>query len=235
MLSTCLVSGFPSIAVKGHLLQPHQVVLSFDDGPNDNTSPVLLDVLKRNGIKALFFHVGVNLQNVTLMRRFLTEGHCTGVHTMRHKHLPLIGAMEAEQEIDESIQAFQNVTQGEYPRFFRPPYGETNRKITQFVQRREMISFLWDLDSSDWRVHSHLAAQIGGHIHSHGIILMHEYPWTTEELQKIVDTIREHGFEIVHPLELLAIEDLEQLKAHACPSDTQRWCEYTTAREKHEL
>ena len=94
---------------------------------------------------------------------------------------------------------------------------------------------MWDFDSVDWKVHSDLATRIGGRIHSHGIILMHEYAWTTNELQQIVDAIREHGFEIVHPLELLSTEDIESLKSAACPSDVQTWCNYMSSHEKHEL
>ena len=140
-------------------------------------------------------------------------------------------------QIEDSIRRFQDVT-GTYPRFFRPPYGDVNSELTQYIHDKGMISYMWDFDSVDWQVHSDLASRIGGRIHSHGIILMHEYKWTTNELQQIVDTIRDHGFEIVHPLELLSTEDIESLKRVACPSTThniQAWCRYTSSREKHEL
>lgn len=232
LLLGCL--AFPAAQIRGGLLQQRQVVLSFDDGPNDVTSPLLLDVLAANGVKALFFHVGVNINNPALMRRFLSEGHCVGVHTMGHAHLTSLSREDAHLQIDDSIQRFQNVT-GSYPRFFRPPYGEVNAEITQYIHDKGMVSYMWDFDSNDWQVHSDLAARIGGRLHSHGIVLMHEYTWTTDEVQQIIDAIRDHGFEIVHPLELLSAEDTESLKAVACPSSLQAWCRYTTSNEEREL
>ena len=98
-----------------------------------------------------------------------------------------------------------------------------------------MISFMWDFDSTDWKVHTELAESIGVRIQNHGIILLHEYKWTTAELQHIIDTVRAHNFEIVHPLELLTTEDIYRLRSAACPSDVQTWCSYRAAHEKHEL
>lgn len=227
-----LQAAFP--VLRGGLLEKNQIVLSFDDGPNSETSPILLDVLQRNKIKALFFHVGVNIQSPVLMQRFLTEGHCVGVHTMSHAHLTSIPLQDAHRQIDESIAVFQNITHS-YPRFFRPPYGEVSTKLAEYIHERGMISFMWDFDSADWRVHSDLASRIGAQIHRHGIVLLHEYEWTTTQSQQIIDSIRAHGFEIVHPLELLSAKDINALKSEACPSDVQSWCSYQSTQEKYEL
>ena len=223
--------------VRGGLLSPTQVVLSFDDGPNDETSPVLLDVLRRHDVQALFFHVGVNIRKRSLMRRFMREGHCVGVHTMRHAHLTRMPIEGAKREIDESVQTFRNVT-GERPYFFRPPYGESSDAISRFVEERGMVSFLWDIDSSDWRVHDNLSTSIGSRLHrkgTHGILLLHEYAWTTEQAEGIVQSVRSHGYQIVHPVELLSHDQVSRLRAEACPSDVQEWCKYAPRREKVEL
>ena len=224
----------PVVPLHGNLLDKRQVVLSFDDGPNNATSPILLDVLARHGLHALFFHVGVNIDNPSLMRRFMRAGHCVGVHTMHHAHLTKLSARDAEQEIDDCVDAFRNVT-GERPFFFRPPYGETSSALTRIVAERGMASFMWDFDSSDWMVHHALAKRIGAQLHRHGILLMHEYQWTTDELEQIVQTIAAHGFEIVHPIELFDRAQLLELRREACPSNVQAWCDYRPMREKLEL
>ena len=90
-----------------------------------------------------------------------------------------------------------------------------------------MASFMWDFDSSDWKVHHALAKRIGAQLHRHGILLMHEYQWTTDELEQIVQTIAAHGFEIV--------QQLLELRREACPSNVQAWCDYRPMREKLEL
>ena len=234
-LVLCGLLGLPTGQLRGGHLKQNQVVLSFDDGPNNVTSPILLDVLSANHIHALFFHVGVNIDNPDLMDRFVREGHCTGVHTMGHPHLTSLSSEQAHVEIDESVRIFQRVAHT-YPRFFRAPYGEINSELTRYVHDRGMISVLWDVDSSDWRVHHDLASRIGARVHAHGIILLHEYTWTTNELQQIVDTIRADGLEIVHPLELLSPADLESLRSVECSSSTvQAWCRYTASHEKREL
>ena len=226
--------AFPVLQMHGNLLSKRQVVLSFDDGPNNDTSPMLLDVLRRHGISALFFHVGVNINERKLMHRFMQEGHCVGVHTMHHAHLTTLSLADAKREIDDAVQVFHNVT-GEHPYFFRPPYGEISGQLIEYTNLSGMASFKWDYDSSDWKIHHDLASQIGGKLHTHGILLLHEYPWTTEQAESIIQTIMSHGFDIVHPLELFDHAQLNDLHRHACPSDVQKWCDYIPHREKLEL
>ena len=60
--------------MRGNLLGEKEVILSFDDGPNTHSSPILLDTLKQHNIQAIFFHVGVNIRNnMHLLNIFFPE------------------------------------------------------------------------------------------------------------------------------------------------------------------
>ena len=63
----------------------HAVYLTFDDGPIPESTPVLLETLRRYGVKATFFVVGENVQkHPELLQQIVEEGHQVGNHTYHH-------------------------------------------------------------------------------------------------------------------------------------------------------
>ncbi|MEI6119274.1 MAG: polysaccharide deacetylase family protein [bacterium] len=61
------------------------VALTFDDGPNENTTPLLLDILKAKNVHATFFLIGQNIQQCSgIVQRIYDEGHMIGNHTWDH-------------------------------------------------------------------------------------------------------------------------------------------------------
>jgi peptidoglycan/xylan/chitin deacetylase (PgdA/CDA1 family) len=65
--------------------KPKQVALSFDDGPDPEWTPKILDVLKKYGVKGTFFMIGEEAENnVGVMQRVYREGHEIGNHTFTH-------------------------------------------------------------------------------------------------------------------------------------------------------
>ena len=203
--------------LRGQMVGEREVVLTFDDGPNAMTSPAMLRVLQAEGIQALFFHVGANLEaNPRILDRFRAAGQLVGIHTFSHPHLPRLGHDDMVQEIDRSFRAFENQTGGR-PWFFRAPYGELGSDATRYLQLRGLLAFHWDVDSADWAVRTDLARKIRAVLRK-GILLLHEHPWTTEQLPLIVAQIRASGYTIVSPLRALSAEQRRNLSANACPS-----------------
>lgn len=100
-----------------------RVALTFDDGPNPEWTPVLLDGLKERGVKASFFVIGEKAQeSKDLVKRMYDEGHIIGNHTFSHVQLTAIGNDSACEEIVKANQVLYDIT-GEYPQFIRPPFG----------------------------------------------------------------------------------------------------------------
>ena len=99
--------------------------LTFDDGPNASSTPILLDGLKERKVRATFFLIGENVEkdeNEKIVKRMYEEGHLIGNHTYRHVDLSKISGREAEKEIKTTDEAIKKIT-GHETEFIRPPFG----------------------------------------------------------------------------------------------------------------
>ena len=221
LLFTLFVSG---------TLHEHELVISFDDGPNNTTTPILLDTLLENNIRASFFVVGVNVNNCPLLRRMQNEGHIIGSHTFGHVHLRQLSHFRMVQEILMTERRIEQCT-GQRPWFFRAPYGEINIDTRSFLRDRGYIIVGWDLDTFDWRKKTasavvRAAKQLVSGRRRGAIMLMHEFPWTTNAQRRLLPMLRNMKWKIVHPLYMLSDASMRDLKLQACASDAPTWCTY---------
>ena len=221
LLFTLFVSG---------TLHEHELVISFDDGPNNTTTPILLDTLLENNIRASFFVVGVNVNNCPLLRRMQNEGHIIGSHTFGHVHLRQISHFRMVQEILMTERRIEQCT-GQRPWFFRAPYGEINIDTRSFLRDRGYIIVRWDLDTFDWRKNTanavvQAAKQLVSGRRRGAIMLMHEFPWTTNAQRTLLPMLSNMKWKIVHPLYMLSDASMRDLKLQACASDAPTWCTY---------
>src|SRR5205807_3874025 len=101
----------------------HEVVLTFDDGPDPDWTPKILDILKSAKVKAAFFLVGVNAERYPrLVRRIVEEGHEIGNHTYYHPNLALCWPEHIRVELNATQLLIQSLT-GRATTLFRPPYA----------------------------------------------------------------------------------------------------------------
>ena len=119
------------------------IYLTFDDGPVPEVTPLVLDILDQNKLKATFFCVGENVQKYPeIYADILQRGHKTGNHTFNH----LKGFSFSKDEYVENVKL---ATEYIDSKLFRPPYG----RIT-FGQRRmlrkEYEIIMWDLITRDY-------------------------------------------------------------------------------------
>ena len=111
------------------------VSLTFDDGPDPEWTPRVLDVLAREGVRAAFFLIGQRARRVPEQaRRIAGSGHDLGNHTWSHPSLWRCGPAHTECEIADGHAAIADAA-GAPPRFFRPPWGKTN--LAMFGVARE--------------------------------------------------------------------------------------------------
>ena len=118
---------------------PHErraVSLTFDDGPDPEWTPRVLDVLAREGVRAAFFLIGQRARQAPEQaRRIADSGHDLGNHTWSHPSLWRCGPAHTEREIADGHVAIADAA-GAPPRFFRPPWGKTN--LAMFGVAREL-------------------------------------------------------------------------------------------------
>lgn len=105
-----------------------RILLTIDDGPDPKDTPVLLDLLDRHGVKAVFFMIGNKvLAHPDLVREVVRRGHEIGNHTMTHPQASFwcAGPWRTRREIAECQRVIQETT-GVTPRWFRAPVGHRN-------------------------------------------------------------------------------------------------------------
>lgn len=137
----------------GKTSSPYKKVayLTFDDGLDAKITPMILDILKQNEIKATFFILGKTVEkNKDLLQRMVDEGHSIGNHTYSHEKSKIYSSAEGLRlEIDKTNEVIFNAV-GIVPRLFRPPYGGTyirNDKFKQVLSPYKTV--LWNVDSMD--------------------------------------------------------------------------------------
>ena len=185
------------------------VALTFDDGPNPNTTPVALELLKKYNAKATFFMVGRAVAgNENIIKQVVAEGHQIGNHSWSHPLLTKISLEQAKSQINDTTEALKKAS-GQDVHIMRPPYGGINSAIQAAV---DQSFILWDIDTLDWKNRNTASimkevrkAQPGS------IILMHDIHQTSiDALPSVLQYLTEQGFELVTIDELMG----DQLELH---------------------
>ncbi|HMN23310.1 MAG: polysaccharide deacetylase family protein [Ignavibacteriaceae bacterium] len=129
----------------------NKVLLTFDDGPNPETTEIILKKLSNEKIKALFFCVGENIQKYPeLTKSILSEGHSIGNHTFNHKILSKI----SNQEKDSQINSFNSMVGENFNydvKYFRPPHGKFQLSTSGLMKKHNLKNIMWSLLTYDYK------------------------------------------------------------------------------------
>lgn len=99
------------------------LALTFDDGPDPEWTPEILDVLKAKGVKATFFMIGGNATaNPDLVRRVRDEGHEIGNHSFTHPNMAHVDEERVRLELTATDRALESILDRQVT-LFRPPYN----------------------------------------------------------------------------------------------------------------
>ena len=124
------------------------VALTFDDGPKEGKTDVILDMLKEKNVHATFFMIGAQVEdNSNLVKRLYEEGHQIGIHTYHHVDLYCLSEEEQREEIEKTEAVIQTITGNTDPLTVRPPYGRMNAVFEEWIDRPLI---LWSVDTLDW-------------------------------------------------------------------------------------
>ena len=185
------------------------VALTFDDGPNPNTTPVALELLKKYNAKATFFMVGRSVAgNEDIIKQVVAEGHQIGNHSWSHPLLTKVTLEQAKSQINDTTEVLKKAS-GQDVHIMRPPYGGINSAIQAAVSQSFI---LWDVDTLDWKNRN--TASIMKEVQKTqpgSIILMHDIHQTSiDALPTVLQYLTEQGFELVTVEELMG----DQLELH---------------------
>lgn len=169
-----------------------QVYFTFDLGYEAGYTAAVLDVLRENNIKGVFFLCGNYLQQTDLINRMLAEGHQIGNHTNKHKDLPTLD----EAGIREDLTSL-HLPQA--PKFFRPPQGRFDEKTLSVAKEQNLRAVLWSIAIVDWGKKpidaSACAAKVVKRVHPGAIMLFHiTNAGTPEMLKLLIPQLRDKGY-----------------------------------------
>lgn len=196
-------------------VQGMSIAITFDDGPNAQLTPKLLDMLKERGIKATFFVVGKNVEEYPdIVRRMANEGHEVANHSWSHPALTKLGAESFRKQIESTNEVIAKAT-GKRPVLMRPPYGATSTILNRRLSEQFGLKvILWSVDPLDWKYRNsnRVYSTIIQNTAPGSIILAHDIHATTvAAMPATLDTLLGKGYKFVTVSELIAMEVPPQL------------------------
>jgi peptidoglycan/xylan/chitin deacetylase (PgdA/CDA1 family) len=168
---------------------------TFDDGPDVENTPHLLDLLAEHRVQATFFVVGKqltgprSLERRALIQRMEDEGHTVAVHTFNHPDLTRLSAQAIEEDLGR-VETSLEATLGYRPGLFRPPYGRRNAQSLGVLRGRGYTQVLWNIAPEDGarstadvvRAFRNALDRMEGHPRGPGgIVIMHDPHSTSVE------------------------------------------------------
>lgn len=201
--------------------KPGKIALTFDDGPDPEWTPKILDILKQENVKAAFFVIGENGQaNPDLVKRIVNEGHEIGNHSYTHPNLGEVPRQVTNLELNTTQRLIESLT-GHSTRLFRAPFfgdaePRTPDEVEPTVEAQNLgyISVGLHLDPDDWKLINsdgtpHTAEQITDEViaaaqiktpeERGNIVLLHDgggdRSATAAALPGIIHELRKRGYE----------------------------------------
>lgn len=124
---------------------------SFDDGPLPPTTQ-LVQFFNSNNETTTHFMIGINIINNP--QQFLaafTSSHDIGVHTWTHPYMTTLSNLDVLGQLGWTIQLIHNSTGGRVPKYWRPPYGDSDNRVRAIAKEVfGMDTVIWNQDTGDW-------------------------------------------------------------------------------------
>ncbi|MGH3720065.1 MAG: polysaccharide deacetylase family protein [Pseudonocardiaceae bacterium] len=156
--------------------RPGGVALTFDDGPDPDGTPAVLDALDRLGWTATFFMLGAQVMRYPdVAAAVVAAGHEAAVHGFSHRNHLARGPADVHRDVVRAAAVIAAVT-GARPRWFRPPYGVLTLGSLIAARRAGLRPVLWTAWGRDWEARSpaQVANTVGGHLRPGGTVLLHD-------------------------------------------------------------
>jgi len=165
------------------------LALTFDDGPDADFTPRILDTLKRHHVQATFFVVGLHAQrHPDLIRREFLDGHEIGNHSWDHADFTKLRPAQIREEIFHTQQVI-SAANVPVPTIFRPPYGAINDVVMSNVP---LSVVRWNIDPEDWNVKQpkNIVDHLSSTVKPGGVIILHDTEqYTAEALDSLLQQL----------------------------------------------
>jgi peptidoglycan/xylan/chitin deacetylase (PgdA/CDA1 family) len=193
------------------------IALTFDDGPNAQVTPSILQTLGQYKAQATFFVMGQWAQaNPRLIEREAEAGHAIESHSYSHPSEEISFA-HAERELERTATAIEQ-TAGQRPQIFRPPFGRLDCNLTRVAIRQGYCIARWTICSSDKpnETVADLVRRVTENPMPGDIVLLHDgrsHFATAKALPEIMRRLQAKGFRFVTVPELLRMWDVAKAKS----------------------
>ncbi len=175
------------------------VAFTFDDGPNPDTTPAVIDALQKYDIPATFFIVTQRIvgkhgeRSREVLARELAGGFMVGSHSVTHPNLKNATGDTITKEIDQSFRTLSKEANRPIG-LFRPPYGALSGAGRMRLKRLGVTEVIWSIDTLDWRAHDapRLRKKVLTMIEKQdgGVVLMHDVkPITAKIIADVLDDL----------------------------------------------
>jgi peptidoglycan/xylan/chitin deacetylase (PgdA/CDA1 family) len=194
-----------AFGVTRRLAKHSGLLLTFDDGPDPDVTPRVLELLAEYHARAVFFIVGNRIDRAPhLLARILDEGHVIGNHSFRHPldHVPSL--IDYYRDIQECQRALETHT-GQTPIWFRPPLGSLTLGSLLAPRLVGLRTVLWSVDVGDWKLRRRDEAVQAGHDLANiacpgDIVLLHDdNPCVLTLLDAALPRMRQHLLNVDMP------------------------------------
>lgn len=196
-------TGFTLIGLKKG---KKEIAFTFDDGPDPIITPLILDILKENSIKATFFCLGFKAQKYPeIVKRIRDEGHILGNHGFSHTKLHNKSKDFIKMEIDRAEDILNPLTEVNGVKLFRSPHGFKNFTLINVLKKKNYLLVgwsrgIWDSDGSDANV---LLKRAMNYLTDGVIFLFHDGRYiegtgknTVDFLKAFIPLVKEAGYKI---------------------------------------
>lgn len=189
------------------------VALTFDDGPWPKQTQAVLRILAEKNVPATFFMLGTRVHRAPDVAREVVEaGHTIGNHTWWHPRLDTMTTETIVREVAGANKVIRDAT-GVSPRWFRPPGGRYDERVTDELARVGMRQALWTVDPRDWRdgaTADDIVKRVLEDVRPGAIVVLHDGGGdrgeTIEALPRLIDALREQGYQFV------TLDEMERVK-----------------------
>jgi peptidoglycan-N-acetylglucosamine deacetylase len=193
--------GLETVPTNGH------GVLTFDDGPDPDSTPEVLAALRTAGAKATFFVLGEQIaRHGGLLEAITTDGHEVAVHGYAHLSHDQVQPARSLEDIQAATRSVTQVAGA--PRWFRPPFGRPSKGALEAASANGLTTVYWSAWGLDWetRTAGEIARTAGEQLEDGGILLLHDAARynrrssampTAAALPEIIASMRARGIEPV--------------------------------------
>ncbi len=185
-------------------LEPKEVVLTFDDGPQVRTTPAILDALQTECTKAIFFSLGkMAIGMPEIIRDVGRRGHTVGTHTWSHADIRKKSEQEGKDEIEKGISGVRRAVGGPISPFFRYPYLRDTPGVADPPRQPQRCGLLdryrqLRLQAADRRASREKSIMGKLDKKGKGIILMHDIqPHTAKAVPMLLAELKKGGYKVV--------------------------------------